>query len=372
MKAGFGVGVITPPPPVYLAGFGARTQPAESAHDDLEARVLCLQDGDVRLCLVVCDLLGMTAEYSAPVRDAVGSALGIGRESVLTSCTHTHSGPSAMGGTERIGWPTPEAFREVLVAGCAAAAADAADALEDASLAFATAPLPRGVSLNRRGHPYRPIFGVLDVLRPGGSRVGVVANVGIHPVSLGPGWLAVSCDWPRPCREEIESVAGGTAILMSAALGDVNPSNSSGYEVEGGSWERTSYLGRAIAGHVLDAMGSAAPVEGPVRIVRHETITVPVSRTNLTALAGNTDDVAVELVEWALGGVRVVSLPGEAFHAFGGEVAEARGGQALLAGLAPTWQGYLPLPFNEGGYEEGLSYGEDAVKAILAAIVAGG
>jgi hypothetical protein len=40
----------------------------------------------------------------------------------------------------------------------------------------------------------------------------------------------------------------------------------------------------------------------------------------------------------------------------------------LLAGLAPAWQGYLPMPFGDG-YEETVSYGADAVAAIFDALL---
>jgi len=77
--------------------------------------------------------------------------------------------------------------------------------------------------------------------------------------------------------------------------------------------------------------------------------------------------LAVELIEWSVGGARLVSVPGEAFHAFGRAVEDARPGPVLLAGLAPVWFGYLPVPFREG-YEESMSYGEPFVGALLAAL----
>ena len=39
----------------------------------------------------------------------------------------------------------------------------------------------------------------------------------------------------------------------------------------------------------------------------------------------------------------------------------------LVAGLAPEWHGYLPVPFSDG-YEESMSYGRDAVAAIARAL----
>src|SRR5687767_821800 len=108
MRAGFGVAPIEITPPVYLAGFGTRTEPAQSVHDELEARAIFLDDGATQLCLIVCDLLGMSPGFSAPARVAVAELLAVEASCVLISCTHTHSGPSAMAGTEALGWPNPD------------------------------------------------------------------------------------------------------------------------------------------------------------------------------------------------------------------------------------------------------------------------
>ena len=85
------------------------------------------------------------------------------------------------------------------------------------------------------------------------------------------------------------------------------------------------------------------------------------SRSTLgsTLLTGGREGrrVPIELVEWSIGPVRLVSVPGEAFHELGRSI-EARNGEGhvLLAGLAPEWHGYLPSPFTDG-YEESMSYG---------------
>jgi hypothetical protein len=71
--------------------------------------------------------------------------------------------------------------------------------------------------------------------------------------------------------------------------------------------------------------------------------------------------------------VRLVSIPGEGFHALGRAIEDrvisegGDGAHVLLAGLAPEWHGYLPSPFREG-YEESTSYGGAAVAAIADAL----
>lgn len=362
MKAGFGTAEITPAPPVWLAGFGARTKAAEEVAEPLEARALYLDDGDTKLCLIVCDLLGMSHDISRPIREHVASALSLGMEHVMIACTHTHHGPSAMAGTDRLGWPTPDGYIALLRDGCVESAEHARDNATDARLRFGRFPLPDGFGFNRRGSAYdSPTFSILR-LDPGG----VVANIGIHPVLLGPEWYAVSTDWVASFRTELECEAGGTAIELTGALGDINPVPRAG-DMGDNSYEpwatldETVAFGKRLGQAVIARLDETEPLDGPLRIVRHETIDAPVGGTGLAALTGEAS-MPVEFLEWSVGDVRVVSLPGEAFHALGREVSRGRNDRALLAGLAP-WHGYLPVPWGDG-YEEGVSFGPDFVAAI--------
>ncbi len=370
LRAGFGVAPITPTPPVYLAGFGARTQPVTEVHEDLEARALYLDGDDGGYCLVVCDLLGMSAGYSRPVREAMATALGTPIDRVLVACTHTHSGPSAIAGTEAIGWPNPDGYADVLRDGCVNAATSAKDQASEASLRFASAALPDGFAFNRRGLPYEePWFSVLDVRRDDG-RLGVLANLHIHPVLLGPEWMAVATDWVGPFRTALEEAVGGTAIQLTGSLGDINPTPPQGTPDDTyapwASAEQTIGYGRKLADVVAGALDGAQPVEDRLNVVRSQTLEVPVGGTAIAALHGE-PTMLVELIEWALGNVRLVSIPGEAFHLLGREIAASRSGRVLLAGIAPSWNGYLPHPWGDG-YEEGVSYGQDAVRAIREAL----
>jgi len=364
MKAGFGVATITPELPVYLAGFGARDKPADSVRDDLEARAIVLDD----FCLVVCDLLGMSPGFSAPVREAIAESLGTDTAHVLVASTHTHHGPSAMAGTDALGWPVPEGYREVLRAGCVAAATHARDAAADAELRYGRFPLPGGVSFNRRGNAYDdPEFTVLDVTRPDGHRIGVLANIAVHPVALGPHNYAISTDWVGPFRLELERLAGGLAIELTGALGDINPVPRPGdkpvntYE-PWASAEETDQIGRTIAAAVAQALDDCAPLATELDVQRAETHEIPLDGSGLAAVA-QTDTMAVDFLEWSIGDVRLVSLPGEAFFALGREIEQARGNRTILAGIAPSWHGYLPVPWGDG-YEEGVSYGQNFVDAV--------
>ncbi|MFA5890313.1 MAG: neutral/alkaline non-lysosomal ceramidase N-terminal domain-containing protein [Actinomycetota bacterium] len=370
-SAGFGCGIITPDVPVMLAGFSERQHPAERVHDELQARALYLSDGTRAVCLIVCDLLGMSAEYAEPVRKAIASKLGLDSAAVLTAATHTHAGPSALSGTAALGWPEPEGYVDILVRGCLAAAVKAEASVAPAELFYGRAPLPADVSYNRRGHPYDPWFAVLDVRDASGARIGTLANIGVHPVVLGSGWLEVSADWVGFFRTELERTAGGTTVMLSGALGDVNPvERHTDVEIHlAEAVEEAEAIGRALAEAVHHALGAARPVDGALTYTSRA-IDVAAGGTPLSQLLSPGGRIAVEFVNWSIGSVPLVTAPGEAFHALGNAIAEAHGGNVLIAGLSPAWNGYLPMPYGEG-YEEMVSFGPDAVAAISAAMTKG-
>jgi hypothetical protein len=367
LEVGFGAAVITPPTPVQLAGF-AEDQLATEVHDDLEVRAMYVRGEHGAVCLVVCDLLGMSRSFAAPVRMSVAAALGLELGAVLTSCVHTHAGPSTIAGSEALGWTTPEGYRELLVDRCTAAARAAAGSAAPASLRAGRFPLPAGLSINRRDLPYEPTFSVLDVIAADGERVGTLANIAIHPVALGPECLAVSSDWVGPFRDALRQRAGGSTMLLSGALGDVNPHHvhRQRNDCRRDGFEEAQQLGRDVAEAVDATLADTEEVDaaGPA-VERLRTLDLTLGDTLLTAgRVGR--PVSIELVEWTIGPVRLVSVPGEAFHALGHEI-ERRGPHVLVAGLSPEWHGYLPVPFREG-YEESMSYGSRAVAAIASAL----
>jgi len=368
MRAGFGTALITPGVPVRLAGFGDRTEPALRVHDELEVRALYIEDGrGTGVCLLVFDLLGMSAGFASPIRDAVAAELGIARSGVITSCTHTHEGPNAMEGGEQLGWPIPAGYRETLVARSVEAAHTARIASEPVELFATSVPLPDGVSYNRRGLPYEPWFCVLDLRRPDGSRAGVLANLAIHPVLLGSPWLAVSTDWPGPFRSALEHAAGGTAIMLSGALGDVNPTehHSDVPTHLDEAVHELQTLANVLARATVAAFDRCTPVSGKIDISANS-VTVRPDATLLGQLL-NAAEVSIDLIEWKIGDVQIVAVPGEAFHALGRAITDARAGITLIAGLAPTWEGYLPVPYGDG-YEETVSLGAQAVGEIARAL----
>src|SRR5688500_1478177 len=93
-NAGVGRAVITPTTPMWMSGYASRDRPAEGKLHDLWCKALALEDAaGRRAVLITLDLCGIDRETSGRVRDRIQQAHGLGRESVVLNCSHTHSGP---------------------------------------------------------------------------------------------------------------------------------------------------------------------------------------------------------------------------------------------------------------------------------------
>lgn len=371
LQVGFGSAVITPELPVVLAGFGARKGQSTGVRHDLTVQAVVFVDGGTVLCLLVLDLLLLGADLAGPVRRTVATALGITPDRVMTSCTHTHAGPAATRAVRRIGWPVPEAYGELLAERCTQAATEAKRSARPATLAYGRAPLPDDLSLNRRGLPYAPTYSVLDVQGSDGNRIGSIAGVGIHPVALGITCTEISGDWVSTFREQATAATGAPAVLLQGSLGDVNPTRDPHTDPDvGGNWETARLLGTEVADCVSQLISAAAPVASTAVALPPRLLSSRAGLTLPALLAGVAlRTIDVELLEWSVGDVRIVSVPGEAFHALGRAIELARDEKALLAGLSPDYRGYLPVPFGKG-YEEKMSYGKRFVRRLADTLVA--
>ena len=93
-KAGTARARITPEEPLWLAGYAARTRPAEGTMHDLWVKVLALEAADgTRGVIVTADLLNFTRENAAVISAELERACGLSRAQVMLTASHTHSGP---------------------------------------------------------------------------------------------------------------------------------------------------------------------------------------------------------------------------------------------------------------------------------------
>ena len=93
-KAGIARANITPDKPIWLAGYGGRTHPAEGKMHDLWIKVLALEDArHERAVVVTSDLLGFPKGMSDAICSELEKSQGLRRSQIMLTCSHTHSGP---------------------------------------------------------------------------------------------------------------------------------------------------------------------------------------------------------------------------------------------------------------------------------------
>ncbi|WP_320178419.1 neutral/alkaline non-lysosomal ceramidase N-terminal domain-containing protein [Roseovarius pacificus] len=96
LRIGAGRAVITPAEPMWMAGYASRAEPSSGKLHDLWTKALVFDDGSgVLAAIVTTDLIGISARVAAATAARAESELGIPRERLMITASHTHSGPVA-------------------------------------------------------------------------------------------------------------------------------------------------------------------------------------------------------------------------------------------------------------------------------------
>jgi hypothetical protein len=238
MKAGAAKVNITPPLGIKMFGY-FEERLARDVHDDLHAKSLVLGDGEVKLAVVVCDLIGVSREYLDRAKALINERCGIPPSNVLISCTHTHTGPLI----EDMG------YGDVLAQRIADSVQVADNRLAEAELGCERVEEPKPLA-NRRymmkvgtvwtnpgthnpdivrpAGPVDPEVGVLCAREPNGSTISLLVNYAMHYAGLSPtekreDMYTISADYFGVFSEMIQRMRGEefVAILANGTCGDI-------------------------------------------------------------------------------------------------------------------------------------------------------
>jgi len=93
-RAGAAKAAITPEEPMWMAGYAARTRPADGKLTELWAKALVLEDhaGNRGLVLTL-DLVGIDRTLSQAICESLKERYDLQREQIVICTSHTHSGP---------------------------------------------------------------------------------------------------------------------------------------------------------------------------------------------------------------------------------------------------------------------------------------
>jgi len=307
LQAGLAVVDITPPVPFRMCGY-FNERLSTGIHDPLHAKAVVLRQGDRRLAMVFCDLVGISADISLRAREAAEKKTGIPKDNILIACTHTHTGPLfrcalrdyfheqaiAKHGSdpyEKIDYPAflADRFAEAVVRAHAA--------LRPAALAAGVAKEP-GLSFNRRYHMkdgsvvFNPGKLNPNIVRPAGPidpDVGIVlvrdaanarplASLTVFALHLDTmGGTLYSADFPYWLEQSLREEFDGSFISLfgNGTCGDINHINFMSAHAQPGGGAETKRIGQFLAARVKAEIPKLKPLQQPRLAARTETVLAP-------------------------------------------------------------------------------------------------
>lgn len=236
--------------PVWIAGFG-RDRLATDVHDDLWARAIVFDRGDVRIAIVALDFVGFFHDDVVAIRRAARDRK-LDLDQVIVVSTHQHEGPDTMGGWGPDAFTSgkDEDYMAFVVVQTADALEEAVAALEPATLHIGQSDASAWVTDSRRPMVIDPTLTVVQAT--GADVIATLVVFGNHPEVLGGRNTVVTSDFPHYLREAIEERWGGTAVFVPGTLGGLM--NPLGLPGDNGTFEKAEWLGKGLADHVEDAL----------------------------------------------------------------------------------------------------------------------
>lgn len=387
LRAGIAESKIKLNPGMDMTGYIARQAPADGTHDPLKIRCLLLDDGATRFVLVVCDLLGLSRDFTSDTAEMIERQTCIPARNVVIACIHTHSGPASIFlqdcGAVDEDWL---GSLQQSIVGCVETAAGR---LKPSALSYATSSCDIGRNrAAKRSDSLNSIDRQVAVLLIRDACTGkadaLLVNYACHPVVLTEKNLFFSADFPSYTVDALERELGydACAIFTLGCGGDINP-------IEGGTFCVAEKIGNKLADSVIqNVLRNPSRLCGldPVILVKSISVTLPLSHNldenNLIQginlyqeqieMAKKAGDIILQkasaaYLHWAenmlrrmnegglereinvelkmirIGELIIISIPFEVFHGIGARIKEHFGLQnTLVLSLANGDYGYLP------------------------------
>jgi hypothetical protein len=276
IKVGAGRCVITPEHNMWMAGYAARKAPSEGKVHDLWAKALAFEDeSGARSVVLTTDLVGIPAALAHNTAALVQTRLGIPRERLMITSSHTHCGPVTrdilydMYGLDEAQARLVADYTSGLPEKFVKAVQEAIDALEPCTLSYGIGEA--GFGKNRRQYTIDGIANGLNPIGPvdhdvpalvarraDGSVKAVLFGYACHNTTLS--FQQFCGDYAGFAQIDVEAaLPGAVGLFVSGCGADQNP-------LPRGKVEQAMQYGRELAGAVLGVVNrKGIAVRGPLR-----------------------------------------------------------------------------------------------------------
>ena len=276
LQVGYAREKIHPEESVPLAGYGqTEKRMSQNTLDLLQATCVAFREGDTTVLMFSQDLIRSTASWIDEVRTQINQKLGIPKENVMVSATHTHSAPDTSKNLTSI-----QNYRTLYIKQMVKAAEKAVADLAPATLYGAKTDADMnyvrhykmadgtyagsnfgswssGIVDHARDND--PGMQIVKIDREGDKKDILMVNWQAHPCNTGGvDKLDISADYIAPMRDRIEAETGMQFIYFLGASGDQNAVS----KMDDDSGLTYPEYGKAVAQYAIDALANLQPIEG--------------------------------------------------------------------------------------------------------------
>jgi len=344
-----------------------------TVHDPLRARAVVLRSGGLTVAIVGGDIFGMQKLDVDPIEASLRES---GIQHLVLAMSHVHTAGDPIG----IYGFYPEKYVKRIQEGVKKAALDALAALRpvrEVRVGARELPLDgarvEGFFRNARNPGIvDPQIAAIEVVGEDGKAIVTIAHATCHPEGIENDpkerTYEVSADFPGYLCEELRRSRGVQAVFLNGAVGGM---------VSGDTRERSHAEAEAHGKRIakeIDGVLASASARRPTLTLDRRRVEIPVTNPRFVAfeLTGRKRSyrgrLPTELFLIRLGGVELLSVPGELLPELSFEILERmRGSPSLIVGLTNDQIGYI-LPaydFRMGEYEESMSLGPAAGPIIV-------
>jgi hypothetical protein len=282
---------------IYLSG-GADHH-AKAVHDPIDTRAVAFSEGSKTVVLESVVAQGIFENYIREARTEAQALAGQAPhqascghiDEMVVSSNHNESSPDTVGiygappdptGSFGLNSSIDEYYMDWLDSQIAAAAVDACDNRQPASLREVDFPVPPGLrqeihawpTTDHNGRPTAidPKVRVLQARDAGGNPIFTMMNLADHNQDIGQSDTydvahAVSADWPGYFHDRLEQDVGGMAMFLAADIGSMedlitDPAipDAPCFSGANGCYAQVEATGTSIADHVAAELANAQPV----------------------------------------------------------------------------------------------------------------
>jgi hypothetical protein len=275
--------IITPQDSQFLFGYPHVKRYSEGVHDHLKSSALYLEVDGEKLLFIANDIIFITKQMAATVREAISQQLGIPGDHVMVSATHTHSGPItvdyASSTRDQVVPKTDPAYVAYATTRMVKAAFQARANAEAAVLGFAKAD-STGIGTNRRDStgPADHEVPVMVVMNAARTRyLACMLVVSMHPTVLHEDSKLVSADFPGMARDYLKDAIFGKNCVVLHHTGPCG-NQSPRHVVSENTFAEAKRLGTVLGKAVEMAVGKLVFDEHPTMEVRRAFVEDPPRR----------------------------------------------------------------------------------------------